>query len=121
MLVVVLFESLQTVLHRRVLFQLCLLGTECVVAQGKSLIASDCRASKGRMSFAGCDDLVVDEGTADMVAVMPSQSCRGIDRVRKYDLVIGPRREECRSVVGRYVQGRQLDTLPMLQSTSSYM
>jgi hypothetical protein len=30
-------------------------------------MASDCRASNGRMSFAGCDDLVLNAGTADMV------------------------------------------------------
>jgi hypothetical protein len=30
-------------------------------------MASDCRASNGRISFAGCDDLVLNAGTADIV------------------------------------------------------
>lgn len=33
-------------------------------------MASDWRASKGRISFAGCVDLVSDMGTDDMVAVL---------------------------------------------------
>jgi len=52
------------------------------------------------MSFAGCDDLVVDEGTADMVAVMSSQLYGGIGQVGEHGLVFGPRSEECKSVVG---------------------
>jgi len=62
------------------------------------VIASDCRALKGRMSFAGCDDLVVDEGTADMVAAILSQPCRIIGRRGKYGLVIRLRSEEWSSV-----------------------
>lgn len=35
-------------------------------------MASDWRASKGRISFAGCVDLVSDMGTDDMVVVLNS-------------------------------------------------
>ena len=51
------------------------------------------------MSFAGCDDLVVDKGTADMVAVMSSQPCKDIGRADKYGLDTAQRSEECKSVV----------------------